>query len=160
MRRHAAMAAVDTVVLLAFLALSSPGATTGFRMHEWIGLGFVVAIAVHLILSWGWVAPAVRRAMARRDGKSRINLFLNTTLFFMMGVETVSGLVISDYVVPSAGLPTSDDPRWRQVHNMTASFLLVVVGLHVALNWTWIRAAFRRYVSLPRATRSARAPTQ
>jgi cytochrome b len=153
------MAVVDTVMFLTFLALSSPGPTTGFRIHEWIGLAFVVVVVLHLILSWGWVVPAVRRALARREGRSRINLLLNTTLFIMMTMETVSGLVISDYVVPSAGLPTSDDPRWRQVHNMTASFLLAVVGLHVALNWTWIRAAFRRYVPLLRGARSARAPT-
>jgi hypothetical protein len=146
MSRHGAMAVTDSVVLLVFLALSSPGAVTGFVAHEWFGIAFVPLVVLHLVLSWGWVAPAVRRAFSANHGKSRINLLLNTTLFVMMSVATISGLVISDYVLPGAGLPTSNDPRWRNVHNITASFLLVVVGLHVALNWTWIRAAFRRYL--------------
>jgi cytochrome b561 len=149
MNRHSAMAIVDSVMLLVFLALSSPGPVTGFMVHEWFGIAFVVLIALHLLLSWGWVAPALRRAFSGDPGKSRINVLLNVTLLVMMTVATVSGLVISDYVLPGAGLPTSNDPRWRNVHNMTASFLLAVVGLHVALNWTWIRAAFRRYLIRP-----------
>jgi cytochrome b561 len=149
MSRHAAMAIVDSVMLLVFLALSSPGPVTGFMVHEWFGIAFVVLIALHLVLSWGWVTPALRRAFSGDPGKSRINVLLNVTLLVMMTVATVSGLVISDYVLPGAGLPTSNDPRWRNVHNMTASFLLAVVGLHVALNWTWIRAAFRRYLIRP-----------
>jgi cytochrome b561 len=158
MRRHAAMAVVDTIMFLVFLALSSPGAATGFMVHEWFGLALLLLLALHLVLSWGWVAPAVRRAFSRRDARSRINVLLNSTILIMMSVATISGLVISDYVLPGAGLPTSDDPRWRNVHNMTASFLLAVVGLHVALNWTWIRAAFRRYVMHPLGASRVRVP--
>lgn len=151
MNRHAAMAIIDTATFIVFLALSSPGAVTGFVVHEWFGIAFIPLVVLHLALSWGWIAPTFRRAFSSDHGKSRINLLLNTTLLVMMTVATISGLVISDYVLPGAGLPTSNDPRWRNVHNMTASLVLVVVGLHVALNWTWIRAAFRRYL-----TRSAR----
>jgi hypothetical protein len=154
MSRHAAMAIVDSAMFLVFLAVSSPGPVTGFIMHEWFGIALVFLIALHLVLSWGWVVPAVRRAFSGDPGKSRINLLLNATLLVMMSVATFSGLVISDYVLPGAGLPTSDDPRWRNVHNITASFLLAVVGLHVALNWTWVRAAFRRYVMRARMRRT------
>ena len=160
MRRHGAMAVVDTMVLLAFLALSEPGSVTGFDAHEWLGLAFVLLVVLHLVLSWSWVPVTLRRLRARGDTRVRINALLNATLFVMMTVATVSGLIISDYVAALVGFPTSDDPRWRQVHNMTASFLLVVVGLHAALNWTWIRAAFRRYVIAPLGarTRETRAP--
>jgi cytochrome b561 len=150
------MAIVDSVMLIVFLAVSSPGAVTGFAMHEWFGVALVVLIALHLLLSWGWVTPAIRRALSGDPGKSRNNLLLNVTLLVMMSVATLSGLVVSDYVLPGAGLPTSDDPRWRNVHNMTASFLLAVVGLHVGLNWTWIRAAVRRYLVRPRHVRRSR----
>ena len=95
MGRHASMAVVDTVMFLVFLALSSPGAVTGFMMHEWFGLAFLVLLVAHVTLSWGWVVPAIRRALARRDGRARINVLLNATLLAMMSVATISGLVIS-----------------------------------------------------------------
>jgi cytochrome b561 len=77
-------------------------------------------------------------------------MVLNVALLTAMAIATISGFVVSDYVSPALHLPTSDDPRWRNVHNMTASFLLAVVGLHVALNWTWIVSAVTRYLGLRR----------
>jgi len=148
MSRRGAMAIVDPILFLAFVALSSPGAVTGFVVHEWLGLVFVGLIAAHLLLSWGWVPLMVRRLFGgrRRDVRARVNAMLNFTLFAMMTVTIVSGVVISDYAAATIGWPTSDDQRWRQLHNITSTFLIVVVGLHVALNWSWIRAAFRHYV--------------
>ena len=143
------MAALDPLVFVAFLALSAPGAVTGFVIHEWLGLAFVLLVALHLALSWGWVPLMLRRlfSLGKSDGRIRINALLNVTLFVMMTVATVSGLIVSDYVAATLGWATSDDQRWRQLHNLTATFLVVVVGLHVALNWSWIRAAFRHYVT-------------
>jgi len=146
MSRHAAMAILDTLMLAAFLALSAPGGATGFVVHEWIGVAFIGAIVLHLILSWRWVPPAFRRLRHRPDSRTRVNMVLNVALFTSMTVATISGFIISDYASPALGLPTSDEPRWRNVHNMTASFLLAVVGLHIALNWTWIVSATKRYV--------------
>jgi hypothetical protein len=149
MNRRAAMATLDPLILVAFLALSAPGSVTGFAIHEWLGLAFVVLVALHLYLSWGWVPLMLRRLFVRAesDGRVRINALLNLTLFVMVTVVTVSGMVVSDYAATALGWPTSDDQRWRQLHNLTATFLVVVVGLHVALNWSWVRAAFRHYMT-------------
>jgi cytochrome b561 len=145
---------LDTIMFAAFLALSAPGGATGFVWHEWIGLVFVGVIALHLILSWRWVPAAFRRLRERPDQRTRVNMVLNVALFAAMMIATISGLIVSDYVSPALHLPTSDEPRWRNVHNMTASLLLAIVGLHVALNWTWIASALRRYVRIGRAARS------
>ena len=139
------MVILDALMLTAFLALSAPGGATGFLAHEWIGVAFVGAIVLHLILSWRWIPAAYRRLRHRPDARTRVNMVLNAALFASMTIATVSGFIVSDYVSPALHLPTSDEPRWRNVHNMTASFLLAIVGLHVALNWTWIVSAFRRY---------------
>jgi cytochrome b561 len=144
------MAILDALMLAAFVALSAPGGATGFVVHEWIGLAFIGVIALHVILSWRWVPAAVRRLRRRPDPRTRVNMVLNVALFTSMTVAMISGFIVSDYVSPALHLPTSDEPRWRNVHNMTASFLLAVVGLHVALNWTWIVTAMKRYFAVRR----------
>jgi len=144
--RHAIVAVLDVVMLIGFVALETPGASTGFKYHEWVGIAFAVLFVAHLAYSWSWITGTVNRVRRGPDPRVRVNFVLNTVLFSMMLVAVISGFAVSDYVLPSAHLPTSADPRWRNVHNMTASFLIVVVGLHLAINWSWIKGAYRRYV--------------
>ena len=147
--RHAFIAVVDSAMFVAFLALMAPGASTGFVWHEWIGVAFIPFFVVHLVLSWTWITTTFGRLRTDADSRARINFLLNTSLFIMRVVVIVSGLVVSDYVFPALGLPPGSSGRWRQLHNFTSSLILPVVGLHVALNWTWIRNAYRRYFVLP-----------
>ncbi len=147
MTRHAIVATLDVVLLIAFLALETPGASTGFKFHEWVGIAFVGFFVVHVALSWSWISGTIGRLRQDAVPRIRVNFVLNAALFVMALVAIVSGFLVSDYLLPSAHLTTSDDPRWRNVHNMTASFLLAVVGLHIALNWNWIKGAFRRYMT-------------
>src|SRR4051812_46420224 len=109
MSRHATMAILDTLMLAAFVALSAPGGATGFVVHEWIGVAFIGAIVLHLILSWRWVPPAFRRLRDRPDPRTRVNMVLNVALFTSMIIATISGFIISDYASPALGLPTSDE---------------------------------------------------
>ena len=73
--------------------------------------------------------------------RARINLLLNAALFVMMIVVLVSGLVISEYALPAAGVATHGTQRWKQLHNFTASLIIPVVALHLALNWSWRNSA-------------------
>ncbi|MGH7654135.1 MAG: DUF4405 domain-containing protein [Gemmatimonadaceae bacterium] len=136
-------------MLIAFAALESPGNASSYRLHEWIGLAFIPMFALHIVFSWSWIIGAWRRVRERTEQRARLNFLLNGALCVMMVVIIVSGLVISDYVLPAAGIRTVGTQRWQQLHNFTSSLILPVVGLHAGLNWIWIRGAFRRYVVSP-----------
>jgi cytochrome b561 len=144
--RHAMIAILDTVMLIAFLALMEPGGSTGFVWHEWVGVAVIPLFVVHVIISWAWITATLRRLRDGTDVRARMNFLLNAALFLMMLVVLVSGLVISDYVLPKVGTAAGGSDRWQRLHNGTSSLILPVVGLHVALNWTWIKGAFRRYL--------------
>ena len=141
---HGWVAALDLTMLIAFLALLDPGATTGFVLHEWLGLAVVPVFTVHVVISWDWIVSAWRRVRASNIARVRLGFLLNTALLAMMLVIVVSGLVISNYAMPWAR--RAGVARWEQLHNMTASLVIVVAGLHLGLNWSWIRGAMRRYV--------------
>lgn len=151
--RHAWVAAVDTVLLFVYIALQKPGGATGFALHEWIGLGFIPLCILHIVLSWSWVATTWNRVWSDAAGRARINFLLNVSLFTMMAIVVVSGLFISEYALPAAGVATGRSQRWEQLHNFTSSLITPVVALHLGLNWSWIRRALRRY--LTRAVRRA-----
>jgi cytochrome b561 len=144
--RHAWVAILDTAMLAAFLALMAPGASTGFEWHEWIGVAFIPLFILHVVLSWTWVVGTWRRLWTGTHPRARLNFLLNTSLTVMMVTVIVSGLVVSDYALPAAGIPAAGTDRWRQLHNFTSSLILIVVGLHMAVNWSWIKGAFKRYV--------------
>lgn len=145
---HAWVAMLDAVMLLAFLALLDPGATTGFVLHEWLGLAVIPVFIVHVVISWDWIVSAWQRVRASHVARIRLNFLLNVSLFVMMLVIVVSGIVISNYALPWAQQPGV--ARWEQLHNMTSSVIIPVAGLHLGLNWSWIKGAVRRYASRAR----------
>jgi cytochrome b561 len=147
-------------MLIAFLALMAPGGSTGFVWHEWLGVAIIPLFVVHVILSWAWITATLRRLRSDGDVRARMNFFLNAALFLMMLVVLVSGLVVSDYALPAVGMATGGSGRWQRLHNGTSSLILPVVGLHVALNWSWIKGAYRRYLLSPARGRADAAETE
>src|SRR5579862_876989 len=95
--RHAWIAALDTVMLVAYAALQEPGGATGFVLHEWIGLAFIPLFILHIVLSWSWIVTTWGRVWGDRAPRARINFLLNVSLFVMMTIVIVSGVVISEY---------------------------------------------------------------
>ena len=148
--RHAWVAALDTVLLIAYIALQEQGGAPGFVLHEWIGLAFIPLFILHLVLSWSWVATTWSRVSSDQWPRARINFLLNVSLFTMMTIVIVSGLFISEYALPAAGVATRGTQRWEQFHNFTSSLITPVIALHLALNWSWIKRTMRRYLTIHR----------
>ena len=105
---------VDAVVFSAYVLLLSPR-LTGLPLHEWLGLSFSVPV-----------------------------FSLHFTLFLLIVLEVFSGILISQVAMPRMGFMKLDDRSWRALHNQTLNWILLCVGLHVAMNWQWIVRALRR----------------
>jgi len=135
---------VDVVLLAVVLSLFSPRAT-GLPLHEWIGLGLFGIILVHLLLSWAWIATSTRRIFAPGHRRTRINLALNWLLFVLVLVEVVSGVMISRVALPAFGVATVEDGTWRALHNQTLNWTLLVLGVHIAMNWQALIRGVQRY---------------
>ncbi len=135
---------------------------TGLPLHELIGIVFAVPVLVHLVIARAWITHATRRLLRRADRRARVNYVLNAALFVLIVVEIVSGLVISQVALPLVGVRTINDRSWRALHNLALNWTLLVVSLHVAMNWGWIVSAIRRDSRQPETAGTARplpAPT-
>jgi cytochrome b subunit of formate dehydrogenase len=102
------------------------------------------------VLSWSWITTTWGRIGSDPAPRARINFLLNVSLFVMMTVVVITGLVISQYALPVLGVASHGNQRWEQLHNFTSSLITIVVALHVALNWSWIKRPMRRYLARSR----------
>lgn len=136
---------VDVLLLAMLLLLFSPRAT-GLPLHEWIGLTLFGIIVIHLVLSWAWIATNMRRFLTHGNRRTRINLGLNWLLFILILMELVSGVMISRVALPAIGVITIEDRSWRALHNLTLNWTLLLLGIHVAMNWRPLVGGVQRYL--------------
>jgi hypothetical protein len=144
---------LDVAIGLAVLASLSP-ALTGLAIHEWLGMAVAVPLVVHLLFNWKWIAATTRRFFGALPGQVRINYVLNAALFITMTATIFSGMMMSEVALRSLGLSLGHSPSMRMVHSLSASALVWVVGLHLAMHWNWVTCAVRRYLIDPRRGQS------
>lgn len=128
---------------------------TGLALHELLGLFFAAAFTLHIILHWNWVVSLTRTFFKKLLHESRLNYVLNVALFLDMAFVTVSGILISR----TLGLQLSLSEEFRRplqtLHMVGSELVLMIVALHVALHWKWIKTNGAKYLVgwLPKLTR-------
>ncbi|NHM16079.1 DUF4405 domain-containing protein [Eggerthellaceae bacterium zg-887] len=122
----------DAAMLAVYLAAGNP-AITGIPLHEYLGFGAFVVMAVHIALRAG--GPPGRGHWGR--------LALNAVLLVSLAACVVSGVMVSGTVLPAFGLYATGYFFWGPLHALSAKVLLAALLVHLVLRsstvWTWIR---------------------
>ncbi|MDR1768063.1 MAG: DUF4405 domain-containing protein [Propionibacteriaceae bacterium] len=134
------------IALAITLALLYNTQTTGLAFHEIAGLVLAGAFLVHIALSWKSVVAGLTK-FASRTLRQRLNIICALALFVTMALVVVSGLFISEVVLPGGGQSGS----WRVVHEFCAGLVVILVGAHLALNWSFVKGVFGKMLQLPAA---------
>lgn len=127
------------VVLLECLSL------TGLELHEWLGFVLCPLVLVHVVLQWQWFITQFQRVLTAGAWRVRLNASLNLLLLIVMAAVLVSGGLVSNQSVATLGERFGRLRLWSEIHGDLNFILVVLVGLHLALNWDWIVAALRRW---------------
>ncbi|MDM8520128.1 DUF4405 domain-containing protein [Anaerolineales bacterium HSG6] len=135
----------DIILLTAFILTNVPHAT-GIPLHEWISILFIIPILVHILLDWKWVVNVTKRMFKRLPGEVRFNHIWDLLIFIMMVFVLLNGFLISEAALPALGIHVTIDPFWSAMHNQSANLLMVMVGVHLAMHWSWIVSMIKRYV--------------
>lgn len=120
---------------------------TGGLVHEWLGIAFAAMMVWHLLLSWSWISTHSRRVFSPKSIRSGVNYLLNWCLFATIVVLILSGILISQDAIPAVtGIRTvvRADSVWEYVHGHFSDFAVILIGLHLAVNWDWSVAAVRK----------------
>ena len=139
---------LDAVIFVAFLLALDPR-LTGIALHEWLGLAGAAAVVVHLLLHWEWIAGVTRRFLGRTSGAARLNYVVDALFFLDLIVISLSGLMVSQALLPLLGLAAPGGSFWLVAHSLSADVAVVLVAVHAALHWKWIVNAVRRTVWRP-----------
>ncbi|GAC33704.1 DUF4405 domain-containing protein [Paraglaciecola polaris] len=128
---------MDTLLLISFMMVSAPQ-TTGVPLHEWLSLLFVVPFAIHLLLHWDWIKQSLRRFSAKISAKERFSLVWNYLLYVVMLLATVSGFLVSVALLPAMSISFEIQDFWSKIHHDSATLIMPMLGIHLALHWSWI----------------------
>ncbi len=134
----------DAVLLMAF-AIAYTFNLTGTAIHEWFGLAFGLALLVHLTLHWDWVLRTTRR-MFTTAGRRRLMWIVNALLLVDLTFCVASGILISEVAIPALGLRIAGvGGFWSELHTRTADAAIVLIAVHVGLDWRWLVTVAKRW---------------
>lgn len=123
--------------------------STGISIHEWFTVAAVGTLIVHFVLHWDWFIRLTSRFLVQLFHSSRLNYLIVIAIFIGFTAIMVSGLMIFENVVPTLGLHPGGRFAWKRIHDLAANLTFLLVAVHVALRWEWIKAAFVRLVVTP-----------
>lgn len=129
---------------------------TGTTIHEWLAVGLLTAVLVHIALHWRWVVNVGQRIFGKLARQARINFFVNLGLLLAVLLTAASGMAISESFLPALGLSTgSGGHLWEEIHEAAANLTLLLGMAHVALHAKWLLTHSRRYLLDPLRERLA-----
>jgi cytochrome b len=134
---------LDLAAFIALLISSAPH-FTGDAIHEWLGVALSGAIVVHLLLNWNWIVQITARLFSKTAKGQRFKYFLNWSLFASGIMIALSGLMISKTVVAFFVLALPQNMSWKQLHELSTNITMILMGLHMAVHWSWITKMFKR----------------
>ena len=106
-----------------------------------IGIALVAVVVAHLVFNWSWMIRTTRQVFSRLPAEVRFNHIWDALLFVLFVLTILSGLLVSQQALPSMGIPWVPSRFWMVLHNMSATVLTVMIGVHIAmhLRWVWTR---------------------
>ncbi|WP_298820605.1 DUF4405 domain-containing protein [Chloroflexus sp.] len=137
---------IDGAMFIAFLVATAPR-FSGLTIHEWLGLALAATIITHLLLHWNWIVTVGKRFFAKTTWRSRLNYLLNAILFIAFTVTVATGIFISREALPMLGLTMTRDRALEVLHHQASDLTVLVLGLHIAIHWSWIAGMIRRIFS-------------
>ena len=129
---------MDVWLLIGFVLVCVPQ-TTGIPIHEWISLVFIVPLVIHILLHWEWIKSVPSKFFARFSGESKFNAVWDVIFYLAMVMVTLSGFLVSEAMLPQLGIPLVIQPFWSEIHHSLGNMLMPMLGIHLALHWTWIK---------------------
>lgn len=142
MSRRTISLTLDALMLAAFVTLMA-WRLTGVPIHEWLAVALLGTIVLHLVIHWDWAVTRLAKLRHAATRRPSLSLLLNVALFVAMGVALASGFYMSKSIFPNQ-LSAARYGMWHELHESSSTVTLIILGLHVALNWELISNGVRR----------------
>ncbi|WP_413699556.1 cytochrome b/b6 domain-containing protein [Psychromonas sp. KJ10-10] len=128
---------MDVILLIGFMIVSAPQAT-GIFLHEWLSLVFIIPFVIHIMLHWDWILKSYSRLFVKVPSKERFNIIWDFIIYIMMLIVFVSGFLVSVALLPAIQIDIQIQDFWSKIHHDSATLIMPMLGVHLALHWDWI----------------------
>lgn len=127
-------------------------------IHDWVSLGVLVVLVVHIVIHWTWISAVARRYFTKLARQARINFSLNSLFFVTFVAANLSGLAIW-LILPSGGYQGGRNPSygamwfgldrhgWEDIHLWGSVAMIAIAVFHIVLHWKWIALTAKRYLA-------------
>ena len=139
---------VNLILFMGFILTFEPH-FTGLSNHEWFTLGGTVVIIIHILMHWDRLSMAITHFFRSLPARVRLNYVIIAFMFTGFIFTIISGLMISERVLPAFGFDFVTDILWRRLHSLASNLTLLLVAVHFALHWDWVKRAFIQSVIDP-----------
>lgn len=139
---------VDLSIFTAFFIGMDP-ALTGVPIHEWLSLVLAAAAIAHLLLHWKWITSIGAAYFKKLFHNSRLKFALDVLLFTSFTCLMMSGIWISRSILPAFGIEETKSLTWEGIHSTSANLTLILIAVHMGLNWGWLVTMTKKYLITP-----------
>ncbi len=129
---------MDIWLLVGFILVCVPK-FTGVALHEWLSFLFLIPFMIHLLLHWDWIKNFPKLLINNLKGQARFNALWDLVLYLTMMIVILSGIIVSEVVLPWLGVGLPISPFWYMIHDTSSNLLIPMLGVHLALHWDWIK---------------------
>ena len=133
----------DAILMVSFIFVAVPQ-TTGEFLHEWGAVVFTIPFIIHLMLHWDWLKNLPKTLFMKMKASDKFNQILNIVIYFTMIMCVVSGIMISEELMPSLGFSDDAQDVWKFLHHSSSEYLFPLLGIHLAMHWDWIKKATKK----------------
>jgi len=147
-RQSAIKLILDLTAFIGFLVVLDQR-LTGNAIHEWLAVAVTAVVIVHLLLNWKWIVEITRRLFRKIPWRSRIHYILDWLLYIDLVLIMLSGLMISETVLPRLGIHLARSAFWSRLHSWLTDLIIFILGMHVALHWAWITNVVKQHIFRP-----------
>ncbi|MFZ7132817.1 MAG: DUF4405 domain-containing protein [Eubacteriales bacterium] len=132
-------------------------------VHNWISIGLVLIIILHLAFHWRWLIEIIKRTQRHiiiPIRKITEQYLVTVILFLAFVIEYLSGFIIwlvlprgsLDYHFMIAGYGRTfcglQRNIWVDIHAWVAVIIISIIIIHLSVNWRWIIALTNNIMSV------------
>ena len=134
------------IVMIIVLVLLYNSHVANLIFHEVAGLLVCGLFVIHCLLNRKWIIDVSKKLCSKSlPFKTKFGYSLNILLCITFIILIISGINTSQILFPS----NSHGSIWRGIHHQAAALSIILVGVHIALHWSFIANMAKKTLHIP-----------
>lgn len=142
MKKNTLSVIVDSLMIVLFVMLFKKN-VINLKFHEIAGLAVCAIFIIHIIINYKWIAGVTKNLFAKSTPvKTRLCYLVDFVLCVCFIGLLISGIDCSKKLFPNLPVLSYKSVAF---HFFFAAIMLLSVGIHLGMHWSWIKGMITRH---------------